>query len=333
MAASTGELWSKIVHWDNFLHAAHLAAKGKRYRDTTLGFFSRLDHNISRLIADVENERLDVGSYDCFVVYDPKRRVIHAPSFRDRVLHHAILNFCEPAFEKRMIFHSYACRQGKGQHAAVAQAVKLASQYPYFLKMDIRRFFDSIDHKIVKEQIRRQFREPKLRQLFDGIVDSYQTKAGKGLPIGALTSQFLANSYLNPLDRFIKERMRQRGYVRYMDDFVVWDHSTKRLKLLLNETQDFLCNRLGLEFTPQPYIQHTKVGMDFLGFRVFPGWIELTNRSKQRFKKKMKRMLSNPHRYSERELQQRLESLSQFAMFARSWHYRRNVIKQYEVET
>ncbi|MDA1018188.1 MAG: reverse transcriptase/maturase family protein [Planctomycetota bacterium] len=331
MSRSVGGLWDRIVDWSNIQFAAHAAATGKRYREATLKFFANLDQNTANMISDLERGSYQVGDYERFVVHDPKRREIHAPSFRDRVLHHALLNHCEAEFERRMIFDSYACRRGKGQHAAIKRATRFAKRHRFFLKMDIRRFFNSIDQFIVGTQLAGVFRESELLRVFDAILHSYHTSPGKGLPIGALTSQFLANSYLNPLDRLVKEDLKQKGYVRYMDDFVVWSDSSQHLQSVQHRVTEFLRNELELELKPEPYIQQSRIGMDFLGFRVFPGWIELSQSSRWRFERKTQHyLLAEMHGYSEDELQRRLEALFAHAQFAKSWHFRRRVLEQCE---
>ena len=331
MSRTVGGLWERIVDWSNFQRAVHAAAMGKSDRDATVEFLADLDENIASMISDLERGRFKVGAYERFVVHDPKCREIHAPSFRDRVLHHAILNHCEAEFDRRMIFDSYACRRGKGQHAAVERATHFSRRHRFFLKMDIRRFFDSVDQFIIGVQLAKLFRESPLLHLFDVILDSYHTAPGKGLPIGALTSQFLANSYLNPLDRFVKETLKKKGYVRYMDDFVVWSDSSAQLRTIQQQVTQFLSEQLELKLKPEPYIQRTHIGLDFLGFRVFPGWVQLSQQSGQRFERKTKHLLRDEGcRYPESELQRRLEALFAHAQFAKSWHFRSRVLEQCE---
>ena len=329
MPRTVGGLWGRIVDWENILCAVHRTIRGKRDRRSAREFLARLDENVADLIADLSGGTYRVGPYERFVVHDPKRREIFAPSLRDRIVHHSMLSLCEPGFERRMIQDTYACRCGKGQHAAVRRAASFAKQYPFFLKMDIRHFFDSIDHRIVGQQLAKLLRERPLLALFGRIVESHHTQPGKGLPIGALTSQFLANSYLNPVDRFVKEHLRMPGYVRYMDDFVVWGDSSHNLNEVLGRITALLDEKLDLRLKPEPYIQRSEVGMDFLGYRVFPEWIGLSRGSRQRYERKIRALeYAEQCGLSEREVQCRLEALTQFALFARCWHFRRNVLKR-----
>lgn len=164
----------------------------------------------------------DWGHYHQFTIYDPKVRVISAAPFCERVMHHAIMNVLEPVFENHLMFHSYACRKGKGIQAAILYAFSCSKAHHWFLKLDIRKFFDSISHQILKNQLRRLFKDTRLLFLLDSLIDSYQTSPATGLPIGNLTSQFFANHYLFAMDHYILEKLRPRAYVRYMDDFVLW---------------------------------------------------------------------------------------------------------------
>ena len=330
MTRTAARLWPRIINWENFLSALHLASKGKRERRASKIFHARLRENLSDLIDEVNRGRYEPGEYGKFIVHDPKRREIHAPAFRDRVLHHAILNQCEPVFERVLINDTYACRKFKGQHRAVERALENAGNRTFFLKLDIRRYFDSIVHENVERLLRRLFRERALLDLFHRIIRSYATSPGRGVPIGALTSQFIANHYLSPLDRHVTESLSFRAYVRYMDDFVVWDDSSHRLQEAKHRIEDFLASELGLELKDFPFVQRTSVGMDFLGFRIYPRHIGLTRDSRKRYRNKCWALLNpNCAPRSEEELQVRLQSLNQFVQFAQCWHFRRNVIQRH----
>ncbi len=145
------------------------------------------------------------------------------------MLHHALTLVCEPVFERLLIADTFACRRGKGREAAVERAKQFARRYPWFLKLDIRKYFNSIDHERLLWLLGRKFKDRRLLDLFGRIIASYEVTPGRGVPIGSLTSQHFANFYLAGLDRFVKEGLRAGGYVRYMDDFVVWDENRTRL--------------------------------------------------------------------------------------------------------
>jgi len=137
-------------------------------------------------VADGENS---FWTFCYFTIHDPKERTICAANFRERVMHHALMNVCEPALERAAIFDSYACRQGKGQLAAVQRAESYARRYGWFLKLDVRKYFDSIDHAVLRGLLREKFKDVVVLALFDQVLASYQTAPGRGLPIGNLTAQ------------------------------------------------------------------------------------------------------------------------------------------------
>ena len=174
----------------------------------------RLDENLAGLARDLAEGTYTVGPYHQFTIFDPKERLITAPCFRDRVLHHALTLVCEPVFERFLIADTFACRRGKGREAAVERAKQFARRYPWFLKLDIRKYFNSIDHEILLGLLARKFKDRRLLDLFGRIIASYEVAPGRGVPIGSLTSQHFANFYLGWLDRFVKEGLRAGGYVQ-----------------------------------------------------------------------------------------------------------------------
>ena len=164
------------------------------------------------------------GEYHSFEVRDPKTRMIHAPAFRERVAQHAIFNLCEPIMEKKLVDDCFACRKGKGTHGALKRAQVFARRYKWYLKLDVRRYFDSVVHSQLLEMLGRVFKDAHLLKLFAQIIGGYESERGRGLPIGSLASQFFANHYLSQLDRTCKQVLRVPGYLRYMDDFILWGH-------------------------------------------------------------------------------------------------------------
>ena len=306
-----GDIFPRILDWENFANASWKAARGKRGKPATRMFLDNLHDNLNQLIAEVANGDYRTGPYTRFLIYDPKQRLIHAPCFRDRVLHHAVMNLCEPVFEKRLIFDTYACRLGKGHHAALRRAHGFSRTYPYFLKMDVRHFFDSVNHRVLIAQLWRIFKDRPLLNLFGRIIGDYQSKPGRGLPIGSHCSQHFANSYLAPLDRLVKETLGLKGYVRYMDDFVVWHHDRDVLKLTRDRIVAFMNDALALQPKPSPFINRSALGLQFLGYRLFPGGLRLSKRGARRFAEKSRhyRWLFETGGYTEAQYQQRCQAL------------------------
>jgi len=328
-------LFEQIVDRENLRVAFLRALRGKRRRPDARAFADHLDENLDQLRVELLSGTVTVGECSQFTIYDPKERTITAPSFRERVLHHAIMNVCEPVFERFLIADTFACRKGKGRLACVARASEFANRHQFFLKMDVQKYFESIPHDILMRKLCRMFKDPRVLLLLERIIDSHHTAPGRGLPIGSLTSQHLANFYLGYLDRFVKERLGVRGYVRYMDDFVVWYQSACELVGIQDEATDFLIGELCLRPKEDAFINRTSHGMDFLGVRVFADGLRLSRRSKRRYARKLRRYeeLFLAGRLGERELQRRAEALTAFLRTPglRTWHYRRVVLQHLPV--
>jgi len=217
-----------------------------------------------------------LGRFHQFVIHDPKERVITAPCFPERVAHHAILAVCGPVLDRWLIPDTFACRAGKGRVAAVARTAEFARRFPYFLKLDIRKYFDSIPHERLLTRLARRIKDRRALDLFARVVGSFRGELGRGLPIGSLTSQHLANFYLGWFDREVKEQWRVPGYVRYMDDMGLLSTDRDELRRAEGKAAVWLREELGLEVKPTPYRNRTAAGMDFLGCRVFPDHVTLT---------------------------------------------------------
>ena len=224
-----GYLFERIVPFQNLLAASRKALRGKWDRPEAATFFYSLENELLALHGELSSLTYQPGPYRCFWVHDPKRRRISAAPLRDRVVHHAICRVTEPFFNNLQSPASFACRRGKGQHAAVKLAQTFARKSRYILRMDIRKFFDSVQHSVLKDLLRRQFKDSRLLELLFRLIGHTpdELPQGRGLPIGNLTSQYFANFYLNGLDRLILERLGIREYIRYMDDLAVYGGEDK----------------------------------------------------------------------------------------------------------
>jgi len=282
----SGYLFDKICTYENLCLAFTKAAKGKHDRLEVIGFKKAFDKNIEKLQMDLLNRSPDIGHYYFFKVFDPKPRDICAASFPERILHHAIMNICEPILEKYAIYDSYACRKNKGTHAAIDRAKKFCKNNTWYLKLDIRKYFDSIDHLILMDMLARRIKDYDVLALFERILDTYHIQPGKGVPIGNLISQHLANYYLGKLDHWIKETIRIKYYIRYMDDFILFGNCQRKMKELLAKIILFLDKELCLEPKQSIQLNRVKHGIPFLGFRVFSEKILLTPQSRKRFSDK-----------------------------------------------
>jgi hypothetical protein len=193
---------------------------------------------------------------------------------------------CHPVFERFQISDSYATRIGKGQNAALRRARLFQNTYPWFCKLDIRKYFDSISHSLLNQLLSKRFKDHRLLSLFSKIIDSYQVTQGNGLPIGNLTSQYFANFFLAHADHYIKEELRVPAYVRYMDDMVFWGRDKEVLIILKNALISFLGNKLDLSVKPE-CMNRCGNGLPFLGYVLFEKMVRLNKHSKQRFFNKM----------------------------------------------
>lgn len=325
-----GNLFDKVVDPDNLRLAFWKASRRKRLRDDQRQFQLHLNHELARLRDGLLSATYPIGDYRRFTIYDPKEREICAASFGERVLQHAIMNVCEPFFDRWLIYDSYACRKGKGQVAAVKRAREFAGRHEWFMKCDFRKYFDSIPHDRLKAMLRRRFKDPYLVDWFNRIVDSYEKTLGRGLPIGSLTSQHFANFYLDPLDRLLTQRCRglKIGYVRYMDDFVFWADDKEELLALRREVEGFVECELGLVLKREPFINCTRRGMDFLGMRIFPKAVRLGRTSRVRYRRKIKayRRAFEQGEWSEAEYQSRITALTAFTELADALVWRRKVL-------
>lgn len=331
---SKGDLFRHIMDRDNIRLAFLKAARGKQSRRDVVHFRANFEENIAMLQSQLLSGNIDIGHYRYFEVFDPKKRLICAASFPERVLHHAIMNICEPVLESCAIADSYACRKGKGGQKAVLRAQKFAGCFDWYLKLDIRKYFDSIDHATVLAALASRFREKNVLRLFEKIVVSYCLEPGKGLPIGNLISQHLANFYLSVFDHWIKEERRVRGYLRYMDDFLLFGRDRERIfRDELPAICEFLHQRLSLTMKPEIQMNRSIKGIPFLGYRIYPWKILLAPRSKKRFINKFRTYESRWQKgeWTEERLVRHMEPLLAFARFAASKGFRNNVLSRFGV--
>jgi RNA-directed DNA polymerase len=283
-------LFSEVVEFKN-LHAAYRAARmSKRYRDSILKFGFRIEENLTRLQHDLEAGQYAHGRYREFIINDSKKRLIKAAPFRDRVVHHAVCNIIEPILERTFISDSFACRKGKGSHAAVKRLESFMRSIrstgnirTYCLKCDIRKFFANINHGVLIEILKSYIPDQRIIALLEEVIGSFSTTSGVGLPLGNLTSQLFVNVYMNEFDQFAKHVLRAKHYLRYADDFTVLSTNREWLEIILPEIRNFLINRLRLELhSNKVSIKTLASGVDILGWVHFPDHHVLRTTTKRR---------------------------------------------------
>ncbi|MDX1655713.1 MAG: reverse transcriptase/maturase family protein [Candidatus Competibacteraceae bacterium] len=299
-------LWPRLISFDNLWTAWRRARRGKSRKAGVAAFELDLEHNLLELQQELEAGAYRPGPYRLFTVYERKPRLIAAAPFRDRVVHHGVMNLIEPSLDRTFIHDSYACRPGKGVHVAVARYQGWTQRYPYVLKLDVQQYFPSIDHAILKEKLRRRIRDERVLELLGRIIDDGPDTGPAGLtpfpgddlltplerrtgiPIGNLTSQFFANLYLDDLDHWIKEVLRVRAYLRYVDDMVLLADDKGQLARWRKAIKGRLAaDRLRLH-PHKARVSRTRDGLDLLGYRIFPGWRRLRDDNGFRFRRRLR---------------------------------------------
>jgi retron-type reverse transcriptase len=295
MPKTTNHIFKTIVGFDTLYKSFLSAQKGKRYNPEVMQFKKNLEENLINIQNHLIWGSWKPGRWRRFVVMEPKMRTIDAPPFADRVVHHALVDTVYPLFERKFIEHSYACRKNKGFHAAAGRVQQLLRRTrkngkpAFVLKADISKYFQSIDHQIALGVIGRTIRDPRVMDLFDLIIRTGGS-GGIGIPVGALTSQLIANVYLNMFDHYIKEDLGVKNYCRYMDDFVVADTSKARLWDIYGAVENFLTDTLALKLNPKTSIFPASRGVDYCGYRIWPTHILPRKRTVKKARRKMKRL-------------------------------------------
>lgn len=321
-------LFEEVVSFDNLMGAARDALRGRRLRQPGASFYASLEEQVVDLQSELSSETYQPGDYHYFRIYEPKERVVAAAPFRDRVVHHAIVRVVQPIFEKRFIEDSFASRPGKGTHAAMRRASQFAQRFPYALKCDVQRYFPSIDHGVLMSLVGRAVGDKRLLELIARVLDSHHDSVRQtwpaggnlldvqlhkcGLPIGNLTSQFLANVYLDSLDQFVKHELRVKGYVRYLDDFLLFGQDCGLLKEQGQRVKEKLTS-LHLRMHPDKYrLVPARCGIDFVGFVVHAdGRVRVRTATVRRFQKRFHAM-----RW---EVRQRQRSAASVTTSVRAW--------------
>jgi retron-type reverse transcriptase len=304
-------MYTQLTSWDNLLLAYRKAGKGKRGLGNVALFEHRLEDDLLQLQAELRDKSYRPGGYVSFVIHEPKKRIISAAPFRDRVVHHALCNLIEPIFERSFIADSYANRVGKGTHRALNRCQEFALRYPYVLQCDIRQFFPSLDHAILRGILARKIHDLDVMWLVDRILESGEgvlneayeiawfpgddllaADRPRGLPIGNLTSQFWANCYLNPFDHFVKQELSCRAYLRFVDDFLLFARDKATLWHWKQASEARLA-RYRLTIHPGAQPRPVTEGIPFLGFVVFPDHRRLKRRKGVYFRRRLWRLAAD----------------------------------------
>ena len=318
-----GNLWPRLVAFDNLWLAWRRARRGKSRSAGAVLFELDLERNLIGLQRELADATWQPGAYRLFRIYEHKPRLIAAAPFRDRVVHHAVMNLIEPPLDARLIDDCYACRRGKGTHRAVDRYQQWSRRYAYAVKLDVRRYFPSIDHELLKDCLRRRIKDQRVLALLDRIIDAgpplgaddreqppfagddllTPLERPRGIPIGNLTSQFFANLFLDDFDHWVKQGLRCPAYLRYVDDMLLLANDKARLadwRSAIGERLGTLRLRL---HEHRGQVQRTADGMTLLGYRVFPGFRRLPRQNLVRARRRL-RTLAARYRAGRIELRQ-----------------------------
>jgi hypothetical protein len=311
MVSQVTGTYADIYTWENLYVAYRKAAKGKRGRRPAATFEFKLEDNLIQLQEELATETYQPGAYVNFTIHEPKHRLISAAPFRDRVVHHALCQVIEPAFERSFIDHSYANRVGKGTHRALDTCQRWLGQYRYVLQCDVKQFFPSIDHHLLQRTLNRRIQDGAIRRLIALILASgngvlgeaydmvyfagdelFASNRPRGLPIGNLTSQFWANCYMNEFDHFVLRCLGCPAYQRYVDDVLLFGDNADQLW----QWRDAIRERLaGLRLTlheNKALVRPTSEGVRFLGFQLFATHRRLAPRKGLQYRRKLRALLA-----------------------------------------
>ncbi len=337
-------LYKKLCNYKNLLSAFKKARKGKSKRDYVINFESELQKNLKCLQEDLINKTYFPSNLKKFIIRDPKTRTIHASIFRDRIVHHAIVNILNPIYEKIFIYDSFASRKNKGTHNAINRFESFIKKVSsngrliknsfnnnsiqgYVLKADFRHYFDSVNHKVLISILRKKIDDENLISLIKIVLENFESSKGIGMPLGNYTSQFFANVYLNELDYYVKHTLKAKYYIRYVDDFVILHKNKKRLKYFLEHINNFLpCLKIKLH--PEKTEIHTlKNGITFLGYRIFYHCRLLRKRNIRYFMKKLEKNVSlyNNKEISEEQFESRINGWLGYAEFGNTFNFRNKI--------
>lgn len=281
-----GNLFERLVSEDNIRLALHNATRGKLHRHDVKHLLARDEDAV---VAEIKGMLTDgsyrTANYHTKRIYEPKERDIYIlPLYPDRIVQHALVNVLEPIWDNLLIYDTYCCRKGKGTHKGAARVARFVRQFKWYVQMDIRKFYPSMRHDVLKRVLAEKIKDARVLNLLYNIVDSFPGE--KNVPIGNLTSQWFGNLYMAKLDRLVKNHIRAKGYVRYCDDFVLFGDSAREVEEKYEVIKTFCACELGLEVKP-PKIGRTKDGVDILGYRIFPGYILMRKRTVARLRKRI----------------------------------------------
>jgi retron-type reverse transcriptase len=345
-------LYKKLCSTENLLLAFRKAKKGKSKKEYVKYFSIELEKKIDLLKKDLEEKTYHPYKLKKFIVRDPKTRTIHSSSFRDRIVHHAIINILNPIYEKIFIYDSFASRKNKGTHEAIKRfeffVRKVSSNGKliknsfnnnsirgYVLKADFRHYFDSINQEVLINILRKKIIDEDFIWLVKIVLNNFEISEGTGMPLGNYTSQFFANVYLNELDYYVKHTLKAKYYIRYVDDFVILHKNKKRLEYFLEHINNFLpCLKLKLH-PDKTKIFPLRNGITFLGYRIFYYHKLLRKRNIKHFLRKFEKDIEDYRNgiITPDKLKNKLGGWFGYSQWANTYNFRKKLISKYDLSS
>ena len=323
-----GHIFHKIIDTDNLYLAYQKAKKGKSKRYGVTLFEKNLDQNIMQIQSELISGTYKTSTYDVFTIYEPKERIVYRLPFRDRIVHHAIVNIMEEIWNSIFVTGTYSCIKGRGIHKAlrhIKRDLNDVENTKYCLKFDIKKFYPNIDHEILKMIVKKKIKDKQLLSVLDEIIDS-----APGIPIGNYLSQFFANLYLSYFDHWLKEEKKVKYYYRYCDDIVILGADKPQLHVLLAEINYYLTFNLNLQIKDNYQVfPIEKRGIDFVGYVFYHTHILLRKTIKKNFCKKTARL--NKKNIEPKEYRKRIASHLGWAKHCNAKHLTKKIVKYEEV--
>ncbi len=335
-------LYKKLCSFDNLVLAFKKARKGKLKKNYVINFELKLQKNLKCLQEDLINREYYPCQLKKFIIRDPKTRTIHASIFRDRIVHHAIINILNPIYEKIFIYDSFASRKNKGSQEAIKRFEffmrKVSSNgkfvknsfnnnsiQGYVLKADFKHYFDSVNQEVLISILRKKIKDEDLIGLIKIVLENFSEEIG--MPLGNYTSQFFANVYLNELDYYVKNVLKAKYYIRYVDDFVILHKNKKRLEYFLNHINRFLPYLKIKLHEDKTKIYALRNGITFLGYRIFYHYKLLRKRNVRTFMRKLEKNISlcNNNEITKEQLESRVNGWMGYAKFGDTFNFREKI--------
>ena len=281
-------LWEAFISKENFELALHNSQKHKKNQRQIRTFNKNPEENLENLRQDVIDGRFHTSQYRERTIYEPKERTIYKlPYNPDRIVQHAMMNILKPILTNLLIENTFACVEGRGQLKASLKCSEYVRKYAYCLKCDIRKFYPSIDQKLLSEKLHRIIKDERFMALVDDVIFSFP--GGKNCPIGNYMSQWFGNFYLSFLDNFVLHTLKPGGYERYCDDFILFSNDKKFLHECRKKIETFLRDELMLEFS-KAQVFSTKQGVDFCGYRHFGKYVLVRKNTAKRMKRRFRKI-------------------------------------------